>query len=205
MPQDFVYLASQSPRRRQLLEQIGVAHQLLLPGPEEDAESLEAELPGELAHAYVQRVTRLKLEAAVRRWQARGLPPAPILCADTTVTLDERILGKPADDGQAMEMLRRLSGRRHQVLTAVAIALPQADAGRMEHTLSESEVVFDTLDEARMAAYVQTGEPFGKAGGYGVQGHAATLITRVDGSSSGIMGLPLFETARLLRTFGWTI
>ena len=205
MPQDFVYLASQSPRRRQLLEQIGVAHQLLLPGPEEDAESLEVELPGELAHAYVQRVTRLKLEAAVRRWQARGLAPAPILCADTTVTLDERILGKPADDGQAMEMLRRLSGRRHQVLTAVAIALPQADAVRMEQTLSESEVVFDTLDEARRAAYVQTGEPFGKAGGYGVQGHAATLITRIEGSFSGIMGLPLFETARLLRTFGWTI
>ena len=205
MPQDFVYLASQSPRRRQLLEQIGVAHQLLLPGPEEDAESLEVELPGELAHAYVQRVTRLKLEAAVRRWQARGLAPAPILCADTTVTLDERILGKPADDGQAMEMLRRLSGRRHQVLTAVAIVLPQADAVRMEQTLSESEVVFDTLDEARMAAYVQTGEPFGKAGGYGVQGHAATLITRIEGSFSGIMGLPLFETARLLRAFGWTI
>ena len=205
MPQDFVYLASQSPRRRQLLEQIGVAHQLLLPGPEEDAESLEAELPGELAHAYVQRVTRLKLEAAVRRWQARGLPPAPILCADTTVTLDERILGKPADDGQALEMLRRLSGRRHQVLTAVAIALPQADGVRMEQALSESEVVFDTLDEARMAAYVQTGEPFGKAGGYGVQGHAATLITRIEGSFSGIMGLPLFETARLLRAFGWTI
>ena len=205
MAQEFVYLASQSPRRRQLLEQIGVAHELLLPGPEEDAESLEAELPGELAHAYVQRVTRLKLEAAVQRWRARGLPPAPILCADTTVTLDERILGKPADAGQALEMLRCLSGRRHQVLTAVAIALPQADGVRMEQALSESAVVFDTLNEARMAAYVQTGEPFGKAGGYGVQGHAATLIARIEGSFSGIMGLPLLETSRLLRAFGWTI
>ena len=117
----FVYLASQSPRRRQLLEQVGVAYEPLLPGVEEDAEALEAVCAGESPAAYVQRVTHAKADAAVQRWQRRQLPPAPILCADTTVALDDRILGKPADAADAVAMLRQLSGRRHQVLTALVI------------------------------------------------------------------------------------
>ena len=200
---DFVYLASQSPRRAQLLEQIGVRYQLLLPDADEAAESLEAELPGEPPRDYVQRVTRLKLGAALQRWQRRALPPAPILCADTTVALDGRILGKPVDAVDATDMLRSLSGRTHAVFTAIALALPPS--GTVEQTLCTSQVTFDSLDEARIAAYVSTGEPFGKAGAYGVQGHAATLIAHIDGSFSGVMGLPLFETAVLLRRFGWTI
>ncbi len=200
---DFLYLASQSPRRAQLLEQIGVRYQLLLPDTDEAAESLEAELPGEQPRDYVQRVTRLKLEAALQRWQRRALSPAPILCADTTVALDGRILGKPVDAADAAGMLRSLAGRTHAVFTAIALALPSS--GRVEQTLCTSQVTFDRLDEARIAAYVATGEPFGKAGAYGVQGHAATLIAHIEGSFSGIMGLPLFDTAVLLRRFGWTI
>lgn len=202
----FVYLASQSPRRAQLLDQIGVAHELLLPDAGEDAESLEVVLPGESPRDYVQRVTLLKLQAALQRWQRRGLPPAPVLCADTTVALDQDILGKPVDIQDAAGMLARLSGRQHEVLTAVAVGMPQAEGSAVVHeALSISLVTFDQLDTARIAAYVATGEPFGKAGAYGVQGHAATLIAHIDGSFSGIMGLPLFETARLLRGFGWTI
>ena len=116
-----IYLASQSPRRRQLLEQIGVHHELLLPEAGEDAEALEAVLPGEPPDRYVQRVTGLKLQAAVQRLQARGLPPAPVLCADTTVALDGEIFGKPADDDEAARMLARLSGRTHEVLTAIRL------------------------------------------------------------------------------------
>lgn len=206
----FVYLASQSPRRAQLLEQIGVAHQLLLPDADEDAESLEAVLPGESPCDYVQRVTLLKLQAALQRWQRRGLPPAPVLCADTTVALGDTILGKPADAQEATAMLAQLSGRQHEVLTAVAIGVPGAAPDALQNAtlheeLSISEVRFDELDAGRITAYVATGEPFGKAGAYGVQGHAATLIAHIDGSFSGIMGLPLFETARLLRGFGWRI
>ncbi len=206
----FVYLASQSPRRAQLLKQIGVAHQLLLPDADEDAESLEAVLPGEAPRDYVQRVTLLKLQAALQRWQRRGLAPAPVLCADTTVALGDTILGKPADAQEATAMLSQLSGRQHEVLTAVAIGVPGAAPDAVQNAtlheeLSISEVRFDELDAGRIAAYVATGEPFGKAGAYGVQGHAATLIAHIDGSFSGIMGLPLFETARLLRGFGWRI
>lgn len=206
----FVYLASQSPRRAQLLEQIGVAHQLLLPDADEDAESLEAVLPGESPRDYVQRVTLLKLQAALQRWQRRGLPPAPVLCADTTVALGDTILGKPADAQEATAMLAQLSGRQHEVLTAVAIGVPGAAPDALQNAtlheeLSISEVRFDELDAGRITAYVATGEPFGKAGAYGVQGQAATLIAHIDGSFSGIMGLPLFETARLLRGFGWRI
>jgi septum formation protein len=120
---EFIWLASQSPRRQALLTQIGVTPQLLLPGDDEDAESLEAVLPGELPLAYVQRVTRAKLQAAVARHQRRGLAPAPILCADTTVALGRRILGKPADAQEAAEVLAALSGRTHRVLTSVAVAV----------------------------------------------------------------------------------
>jgi septum formation protein len=194
----FIYLASQSPRRRQLLAQIGVAHELLLADADEDAEALEAGLPGELPLAYVQRVTALKLDAALARHRRRGLPPAPILTADTTVALGRQILGKPADAAAAAATLARLSGRTHRVLTAVAL-----QAGRRRWSaLSLSHVRFAALPPATIAAYVASGEPFGKAGAYAIQSLLAGWIAHIDGSHSGIMGLPLFETATLLRRAG---
>jgi septum formation protein len=192
---DFIYLASQSPRRRQLLDQLGVRHELLLADDQEDAEALEEVLPGELPAAYVQRVTALKLQAARARLRRRGLPAAPILCADTTVALGRRILGKPADAGQAVEMLGALAGRSHRVLTAIALA----SGRRTRAAMSVSHVRFAPLSPAVIDAYVASGEPFGKAGGYGVQSQLAGWISHIDGSYSAIMGLPLFETAQLLR------
>ncbi len=195
---DFIYLASQSPRRRQLLEQIGVQHQLLLPDPHEDAEALEAVHGGEAPARYVQRVTGLKLDAALARLKALGLPAAPVLCADTTVALGRDILGKPADAAQARAMLGRLAGQTHRVLTAVAV-----QKGRHRHSaLSESWVRFAPMSAAQIRAYVESGEPMGKAGAYGVQGRAAAHIEHIRGSYSGIMGLPLFETAKVLRQVG---
>ncbi len=195
---DFVYLASQSPRRRQLLEQIGVRHELLLAEPGEDAEALEAVRGREAPARYVQRVTALKLDAAVARQRARGLPGPPVLCADTTVALGRRILGKPEDAQDAASMLAALSGRTHRVLTAVAVQ----HGGRRLEALSVSEVCFDRLTPAQISAYVSSGEPLGKAGAYAVQGRAQAFIRTLRGSYTGIMGLPLFETAQLLRQAG---
>ena len=194
----FIYLASQSPRRRQLLDQIGVRHELLLPRADEDAEALEAERAGELPADYVKRVTRAKLRAARERAQLGGLVSAPILCADTTVALGRRILGKPRDAADAVACLQRLSGRTHRVITAVAVA-----AGRRERiAVSVSHVRFAPLPAHAIEAYVAGGEPFGKAGAYAIQNTAAAWIEHIDGSYSGIMGLPLFETAQLLRWAG---
>ncbi len=189
-----IYLASQSPRRRQLLHQIGVEHELLLPGDDEDAEALEAVLPGELPADYVQRVTLAKLDAAVARRRRRGLPERPILCADTTVALGRRILGKPEDDADAARTLALLSGHTHRVLTAVAVVRGR----RRQLLVSVSRVHFRPLARAEIAAYVASGEPRGKAGAYAIQSAAAAWIDRIEGSYSGIMGLPLFETAQLL-------
>lgn len=197
-PHDFIYLASQSPRRRQLLDQIGVRHELLLPDADEDAEALEAERPGELPADYVRRVTRAKLDAARARQARRGLAKAPILCADTTVALGRRILGKPADAGQARVMLASLSGRTHRVLSAVAL---WTGARRIE-ALNLSHVRFAALPARVVDAYVASGEPFGKAGAYAIQSALAGWIEHIDGSHSGIMGLPLAETAALLRRAG---
>lgn len=195
---DFIYLASQSPRRSQLLDQIGVAHTLLLPDPAEDAESLEAIRGAEAPARYVARVTGLKLDAAVHRLKRLGLPMAPVLCADTTVCLGRDILGKPRDTQDACHILQRLAGQTHRVLTAVAL---QKGRKRVS-AVSESWVRFAPMSMAQIQAYVATGEAMGKAGAYGVQGRAAAHIEQISGSYSGIMGLPLFETARLLRTFG---
>ena len=199
---DFIYLASQSPRRSQLLEQLGVRYQVLLPRPgdgaEEDAEALEAALPGEAPLRYVQRVTALKLDAAVARLARRGLPPAPVLCADTTVALGRRILGKPADAQDAVQMLTALAGCTHRVLTAVAL---QAGSGRLA-AVSVSRVTFAAMTAAQIDAYAASGEPLGKAGAYAIQGRAAAHVRRISGSHSGIMGLPLHETAQLLRAAG---
>ena len=192
---NFVYLASQSPRRRQLLEQIGVQYELLLATPEEDAESLELVLPNEVPLAYVKRVTQLKLEAAVQRMKQRGLPNAPVLCADTTVALGRSILGKPENAADALRILKMLSGQTHRVLTAVALA-----SGRKRlSAVSISQVTFASMSLAEMKNYIATGEPMGKAGAYGVQGAAAAYISQIKGSYTGIMGLPLFETAQLLK------
>jgi len=197
----FVYLASQSPRRQQLLRQVGVRFELLLPDEAEDAEALEAVRAGETAQAYVRRVTRAKLAAARQRLQRRRLAPAPILAADTTVALGRSILGKPADAHDAHSMLARLSGRSHRVISGVAVTL----GARSALTLNVSHVRFAPLPQATIEAYVASGEPFGKAGAYAIQSALAGWIERIDGSHSGIMGLPLFETTRLLQRAGVAI
>ncbi len=194
----FIYLASQSPRRRQLLDQLGVAHELLLPGHDEDAEAIEAVLPGEAPAHYVRRVTGLKLDAALTRRERRGLPPAPVLCSDTTVAMGRRIYGKPADVADAARMLAELAGHTHRVLTGVALGT----ARRRAEALSDSRVSFEPMTRTQIARYVATGEPMGKAGAYAIQGRAAMHVTRIAGSYSGIMGLPMHETAQLLRAFG---
>jgi septum formation protein len=188
---NFVYLASQSPRRRQLLEQLGVRYELLLPDADEDSEALEAVLKNEAPAAYVKRVTGLKLDAAKARLKRRQLPVAPILCFDTTVALGRTIYGKPEDATDAARMLNELADKTHRVLTAVAV---QQGRRRFE-ALSTSRVSFDAMTAAQIRAYVATGEPLGKAGAYAIQGRVAMHITRINGSYSGIMGLPLRETA----------
>jgi septum formation protein len=175
-----------------------VAHKLLLASPEEDAESLEEVRGTEAPARYVARVTGLKLDAAVQRLKRQGLTAAPVLCADTTVCLGREILGKPANEADAVRMLQRLAGQNHRVLTAVAV---QKGAKRVS-VVSESWVRFAPMSPAQIKAYVATGEPMGKAGAYGVQGKAAAHIEQIRGSYSGIMGLPLFETAALLRSLG---
>ncbi len=192
----FIYLASQSPRRAQLLDQLGVPHRLLLADEAEDAEQLEQEQIGELPADYVRRVTQAKLCAAQARLRRRGLEPAPILAADTTVALGRRILGKPRDAQDAADILRALSGRTHRVMTAVAVSAPAGRRSGLE--VSTSRVHFAPLPQAWIAGYIASGEPFGKAGAYAIQGRIAAHVERIAGSYTGIMGLPLFETAQLL-------
>ena len=194
---NFIYLASQSPRRRQLLEQLGVKYELLLPDAHEDAEALEEVLPGEAPAHYVRRVTGHKLDAAIERLKRKGLPPAPVLCSDTTVALGRTIYGKPADASDAARMLRELSGKTHRVLTAVAV---QSGRKRRE-ALSDSRVTFARMTAAQVRDYVASGEPMGKAGAYAIQGRVAAHISHISGSYSGIMGLPMHETALLLAQF----
>ena len=192
-----VYLASQSPRRRELLRQIGVGFEMLVlrnhrdRGPDVD----EAPLAGERPDDYVRRVCLLKAQAGWKRLAERRLPSMPVLSADTTVCLGDVIYGKPADADDARHMLSTLSGTEHRVLTAVAIQ----SGTRAELAVSESLVRFRELSVQDIDAYVATGEPFDKAGAYGIQGHAATFIPEIRGSYTGIMGLPLYETAMLLE------
>lgn len=195
-----IYLASKSPRRRELLRQIGVEFELLLlrdqspRGPDVNEEPI----PGEKPQDYVVRVTREKVEHSAKIMLLRRLPVRPVLAADTTVTIDGRILGKPANAAEAMDMLRLLSGRTHQVLTSVA--LNQNDS--TTQITQVSDVTLATLTEDMMRAYCATSEPYDKAGGYGVQGLAAIFVERIAGSYTGIMGLPLHETARLMADAG---
>jgi septum formation protein len=194
-PLPFVYLASQSPRRQQLLAQIEVPFKVLLPHDTDAAEDLERVLPGETPLAYVQRVTLLKLQHAKAECTRLAWPSHPILCADTTVALGSHILGKPQNETEATDMLQRLSGQTHEVFTAIAIA----HGRKTLRALSRSKVRFDALSAREIEAYVASHEPMGKAGAYGIQGLASGFIRSVQGSYSGIMGLPLFETTRLLR------
>ena len=186
-PPPLVCLASVSARRRELLAQIGVPHVVSA------ADIDEALLPGESAADYVVRMAGAKALAVRERGMA-----LPVLAADTTVVVDEIVCGKPADEGESLAMLERLSGRTHQVLTAVALAAH----GTVGFRLSASEVRFRRLSRAECAAYWRTGEPHDKAGGYAIQGRAAVFIEHLGGSYSGVMGLPLFETAELLRAAG---
>ncbi len=197
----FVYLASQSPRRKQLLEQLGVKFELLLPDASEDAEALEVVRPNEKPRTYVQRVTALKLEAALQRLKNRGLTPAPVLCSDTTVAIGNTIFGKPDNAEHAKEMLRQLSGQTHRVLTAVSIGTMR----KQSRALSISQVRFADLSKQDIDRYVASQEPLGKAGSYAIQSKAAAFISHISGNYSGIMGLPMFETAHLLREFGFTV
>jgi len=189
-----IYLASKSPRRRELLRQIGIDFELLLSDKEVDEQILPNERPAD----YVARVTRDKLLSARQTMQQRQLPARPLLAADTTVVVDDLILGKPADFKQAVEMITRLSGRTHQVLTSIAVAWQD----QMWQITQYSDVAFDDLSEEAIRGYCATQEPYDKAGGYGIQGLASIFIKDIAGSHSGIMGLPLFETAQLLQKAG---
>jgi septum formation protein len=194
-----IYLASRSPRRRELLKQIGVAFEVLVvrehPGRNVDVD--ESQQPGESPDDYVRRVCRLKAEAGWERIVQRRLRRFPVLAADTVVCVEEIIIGKPPDPAHAVKMLRLLSGREHRVLTAVALKLED----RLELAVSESRVRFAEISQADIEAYVASGEPTDKAGAYGIQGRAGAFITELHGSYSGVMGLPLYETSQLLRTF----
>lgn len=196
-----IYLASQSPRRRELLKQVGINFELLLlrSDPYRNADVDETPHAGEPPDDYALRVCRAKAEAGYAALQQRSLPPFPVLAADTAVALDGRIFGKPDNAEQAAAMLRRLSGGDHQVLTAVAVALGE----HVETALSVSTVRFAPLDEERIQRYLLTREYTDKAGGYGIQGHAGVFIEHISGSYSGVMGLPLFETVQLLRHFDY--
>ena len=197
----YIYLASQSPRRQELLKQIGVKYEMLAPEPGEDTESIEASHPNEKARDYVARVTLAKSVIALNRHIERALPWAPILCADTTVSLPGHIggeiLGKPFDAVDADRILKLLSGKTHQVLTAIALRIsPETEPVSV---VQISEVAFTQLSEDQITKYIASGEAFGKAGAYGIQGLASAFIESITGSYSGIMGLPLAETSQLLN------
>ena len=195
-----IYLASKSPRRRELLRQIGVDFELLLlrsDGPR-GADVTEEVLPGESALDYVARVSNEKAAFAWDLVRRRHLTPRPVLAADTTVTIDGVILGKPADRAEAVAMLQQLSGRTHEVLTSIAVHYKDF----AEQRTQVSQVRFGVLSPASIASYCATPEPYDKAGAYGIQGSAALFVEHIEGSHSGIMGLPLYETAQLLRLAG---
>jgi septum formation protein len=196
LPERSIYLASRSPRRRELLSQIGVRYHLLLfrervgEHPEVD----ESPAAGETPAVYVERMARLKADAGWRRMLQRNLPPGPVLAADTTVALEGRIFGKPADRADAEKMLAELSGRRHEVLTAVALKMHD----QLEVAVSSSEVQLKALSAEEIAQYVASGEGDDKAGAYAIQGRAGRFVVELRGSYSGVMGLPLYETGQLL-------
>lgn len=203
MIQARIYLASQSPRRRELLKQIGVNFETLLlrSDPRRKVDVDETPLVNEAPADYVQRVCQAKAQTGRNALLHRGLLPLPVLAADTTVTLDGKIIGKPRDRIDATAILRDLSGRQHQVLSAVAVAFEE----RIEMRLSVTQVTFAELGEDRIQRYIAFNEGHDKAGAYGIQGHAGAFVERIEGSYSGVMGLPLFETAEILKRFGYSL
>jgi len=198
-----VYLASKSPRREELLRQLGVEFASLRMRESSDRERdiVEGARDAEPARHYVERIARTKATIGWQRMIQRGLPPRPVLGADTEVVLDDAIFGKPKDAADAVRMLTLLSGRMHHVLTAVALCWEQSTVAE----ISTSAVTFRALDRSEIERYIATGEPFGKAGAYAIQGRAATFVQRIDGSHSGIMGLPLYETANALAGLGFPV
>lgn len=197
-----LYLASRSPRRRELLKQIGINFELLLiredlsRGADVDENAVGDELPQE----YAIRIARDKAETGWSRVLQRKLPHLPVLTADTVVSIDDVILGKPGSRGDAVSMLQRLSGREHRVYTAIAVAR----GSEIATAISVTSVRFRELDDEEIRYYVSSSEPLDKAGAYAIQGRAAVFVERIEGSYSGVVGLPLFETARLLRQFGFS-
>lgn len=198
-----IYLASQSPRRRELLKQIGVNFEMLLlrSDPRRNVDVDETPHADELPEVYVKRVCEAKASAGWGALQLRNLPPFPVLAADTSVILDGEIIGKPSGREEAAAMLRRLSGQQHEVLSAVAVAFDE----RIEIRLSATAVTFAALGEERIHRYLLTNEWNDKAGAYGIQGHAGAFVQHIEGSYSGVMGLPLFEAAELLQAFGYPV
>jgi septum formation protein len=199
-----IYLASKSPRRRELLRQIGIDYELLLLNSQdqERADTInEAILPNEEPIDYIKRVSKEKADYAWRSLEHRRLLARPILTADTTVVIDKKILGKPQNKKEAVSMLKELSGKTHKVLTCISIK----DKDKLLQAVQESEVTFAVLSDEMIESYCDTIEPYDKAGGYGIQGTAAKFITHIAGSYSGIVGLPLYETTKLLREIGVNI
>ena len=198
-----LYLASRSPRRRELLTQVGIQFDTLAfrSPPRQDDDVDETAHAGEAPLIYVERVARLKAEHGWRTVELRRLMPQLVLAADTTLEFDGEIIGKPVDAADARAILRRLSGRTHKVLTAVAVAFE----GRIESAISVSDVTFGAISEAEIRRYVATGEPMDKAGAYGIQGRAGMFVEHLSGSYSGVMGLPLYETGVLLKRFGFPL
>jgi len=198
-----IYLASRSPRRQELLRQIGIDFDelRLREAPGRDPDIVEGSRDGESAPDYVKRIARTKANVGWERMTERGLPAQPVLGADTEVVLDGHIFGKPADAPHALEMLDRLGGRTHLVLTAIALRWER----EFVIMVSTSHVSMRELTAGEMARYVATGEPVGKAGAYAIQGRAAAFITSIDGSYSGVMGLPLAETAAALARIGRSV
>ena len=198
-----VYLASKSPRRQELLRQLGIEFTELLlreaPGREQDI--IEAPRKDEPPLEYVKRIARLKASVGWHRMGRRGLAPKPVLSADTEVVLEGAVLGKPRDAPDAIAMLGALSGRTHEVLTAVAVRWQ----AQLVQAVSSSRVTFRAIPKDEIERYIATGEPFDKAGGYAIQGRAAAFVQHLDGSYSGVMGLPLFETAEVLSRIGFTV
>jgi len=198
-----IYLASKSARREELLRQLGIEFTVLRvrEAPGRDRDVAEGARNAEPPLHYVERMARTKATVGWQRMLQRGLPPRPVLGADTEVVLDGSVFGKPQDATDAIWMLRRLSGRTHEVLTAVALCWDQ----KLVAEISTSAVSFRELSDDEIARYVATGEPFGKAGAYAVQGRAASFVSRIDGSYSGVMGLPLYETAQALAAVGFSV
>jgi septum formation protein len=195
-----IYLASKSPRRLELLQQMGVACKMVLlrddGGRMRDVD--EAPLPGENPFVYVERMAKMKADIGVLRAKQRALPPMPLLGADTTVVYNGTILGKPGSAADATRMLKMLSGTTHEVLTSIAIT----NGNRMLHDTSVTRVRFRDITESEIQNYIASGEPMGKAGSYAVQGMGAVFVERIEGSYSGVMGLPIYETSVLLSRFG---